>query len=82
MLTRTSYGNVHLGFLLFFGVFQVAPSSFLLFLNLFFIVNKNERMIIKTLSAGLKKVSFHSKSKEKQCQRMLKLPHNCIHLTH
>ena len=31
---------------------------------------------------GLKKVSFHSNSKEKQCQRMLKLPHNCTHLTH
>ena len=25
--------------------------------------------------------SFHSNSKERQCQRMLKLPHNCIHLT-
>ena len=29
----------------------------------------------------LEKVSFHSNPKEKQCQRMLKLPHNCIHLT-
>ena len=28
------------------------------------------------------KVSFHSNPKERQCQRMLKLPHNCIHLTH
>ena len=27
------------------------------------------------------KVSFHSNSKERQCQRMLKLLHNCIHLT-
>ena len=27
------------------------------------------------------KVSFHSSSKERQCQRMLKLPHNCTHLT-
>ena len=24
---------------------------------------------------------FHSNPKEKQCQRMLKLPHNCTHLT-
>ena len=24
---------------------------------------------------------FHSNLKERQCQRMLKLPHNCIHLT-
>ena len=28
-----------------------------------------------------KKVSFHSNLKERQCQRILKLPHNCIHLT-
>ena len=27
------------------------------------------------------KVSFHSNHKERQCQRMLKLPHNCTHLT-
>ena len=30
---------------------------------------------------GLGKVSFHSNPKERQCQRMLKLPHNCTHLT-
>ena len=30
---------------------------------------------------GLANVSFHSNSKERQCQRMLKLPHNCTHLT-
>ena len=30
---------------------------------------------------GLEKVSFHSNLKERQCQRMLKLPHNCTHLT-
>ena len=28
-----------------------------------------------------KKVSFPSNLKERQCQRMLKLPHNCTHLT-
>ena len=27
------------------------------------------------------KVSFHSNPKERQYQRMLKLPHNCTHLT-
>ena len=32
-------------------------------------------------STGLEKVSFHSNPKERQCQRMLKLPHNCTHLT-
>ena len=26
-------------------------------------------------------VSFHSNPKERQCQRILKLPHNCTHLT-
>ena len=29
----------------------------------------------------LEKVSFHSNPKERQCQRMLKLPHSCTHLT-
>ena len=31
---------------------------------------------------GLEKVSFHPNPKERQCQRMFKLPHNCTHLTH
>ena len=29
---------------------------------------------------GLEKVSFHSNPKERQCQKMPKLPHNCTHL--
>ena len=33
-------------------------------------------------ATGLEKVSFHSSPKERQCQRMLKLPHNCTHLKH
>ena len=33
------------------------------------------------VATGLEKVSFHSNPKEKQCQRMLKLPHKCTHLT-
>ena len=33
------------------------------------------------VAAGLEKVSFHSNPKERQCQRMLKLPDNCTHLT-
>ena len=28
-----------------------------------------------------KKVSFHSNPKERQCQRIFKLPHDCAHLT-
>ena len=34
------------------------------------------------VATGLGKVSFYSNPKERQCQRMLKLPHNCTHLTH
>ena len=33
------------------------------------------------VTTGLEKVSFHSNPKERQCQRMLKLPHKCTHLT-
>ena len=33
------------------------------------------------VAIGLEKVSFHSNPKERQCQRMFKLPHNCTHLT-
>ena len=29
------------------------------------------------VATGLEKVRFHSNPKERQCQRMLKLPHNC-----
>ena len=33
------------------------------------------------VATGLEKVSFHSNPKERQCQKMFKLPHNCTHLT-
>ena len=33
------------------------------------------------VATGLEKVSFYSYPKERQCQRMLKLPHNWTHLT-
>ena len=33
------------------------------------------------VATGLEKVSFHSNPKERQCQRMFKLPHRCTHLT-
>ena len=32
------------------------------------------------VATGLEKVYFHSNPKERQCQRMLKLLHNCTHL--
>ena len=34
------------------------------------------------VATGLEKVSFHSNPKERQCQRMFKLLHNCTHLSH
>ena len=33
------------------------------------------------VATGREKMSFHSNPKERQSQRMLKLPHNCTHLT-
>ena len=33
------------------------------------------------VATGLEKVSFYSNPKERQRQRMFKLPHNCTHLT-
>ena len=35
-----------------------------------------------TLATGLEKVNFHFNPKERHCQRMLKLPHNCTRPTH
>ena len=32
------------------------------------------------VATGLEKVSFHSNPKQRQCQRMFKLLHNCTHL--
>ena len=34
------------------------------------------------VATGLEKVSFHFNPKERQCQRIIKLPHNCTHLIH
>ena len=34
------------------------------------------------VATGLEKVSFYFNPKERQCQRMHKLLHNCTHLTH
>ena len=44
-------------------------------------VNMPANLENSAVATGLEKVSFHSNPKEKQCQRMLKLPHNCTHLT-
>ena len=39
------------------------------------------KVLHSAVDTGLEKVSFHSNPKKRQCQRMLKLPHNCTHLT-
>ena len=44
-------------------------------------VNMPANLENSAVATGLEKVSFHSNPKERQCQRMLKLPHNCTHPT-
>ena len=44
-------------------------------------LNMPANLEYSAVATGLEKVSFHSNPKERQCQRMLKLPHNCTHLT-
>ena len=41
-------------------------------------LNMSANLEISAVATGLEKVSFHSNSKEGQCQRMFKLPHNCL----
>ena len=39
-------------------------------------LNMPENLENSAVATGLEKVRFHSNPKERQCQRMLKLPHN------
>ena len=45
-------------------------------------VNMPANLENSAVATGMEKVSFHSNPQKRQCQRMLKLPHNCTHLTH
>ena len=36
---------------------------------------------ISAVDTGLEKIGFHSNPKERQCQRIFKLPHKCTHFT-
>ena len=45
-------------------------------------LNMSANLENSAVATGLEKVTFHSNPKERQCQRMFKLPHNCTHLTH
>ena len=40
-----------------------------------------QQMWKTAVATGLEKASFHSNPKERQCQRMFRLPHSCTHLT-
>ena len=44
-------------------------------------INMPAKLENSAVATGLEKVSFHSNPKERQCQRMRKLPQNCTHLT-
>ena len=44
-------------------------------------LNMSANLENSSVATGLEKVSFYPSPKERQCQRMLKLPHNCTHLT-
>ena len=44
-------------------------------------INMPANLENSAVATGLEKVSFHFNPKERQCQRMLKLLHNCTHLT-
>ena len=45
-------------------------------------VNMPANLENSAVATGPEKGSFHSNPKERQCQRMFKLLHNCTHLTH
>ena len=44
-------------------------------------LNMKEHLENSEVATELEKVSFHSNPKERQCQRMFKLPQNCTHFT-
>ena len=44
-------------------------------------LNMPAKLENSAVATGLEKVSFHPNPKERQCQRMFKLLHNCTHLT-
>ena len=59
-------------------LFQILKDDAVKVLHKIYISANLENSAVTT---GLEKVSFHSRPKERQCQRMLKLLHNCTHLT-
>ena len=45
------------------------------------VLNMSANLENSAVAIRLEKVNFHSNPKERQCQRMLKHPHNCTHVT-
>ena len=58
-------------------LFQILKEDAVKVLQLDMLANLENSVV----ATGLEKVSFHSNPKERQRQRMLKLPHNCTYLT-
>ena len=49
--------------------------------ELFQILNMPANLENSAVATGQENVSFHSKPKEGQCQKMFRLPYNCTHST-
>ena len=60
-------------------LFQILKDDAVKVLNMS--LNMTANLENSAVATGLEKVSIHSNANERQCQRMLKLPHNCTHLT-
>ena len=45
------------------------------------VLNMPANLENSVVATGLEKVRFHSNPKERQCQRIFKLPHNCTPFT-
>ena len=53
-----------------------------------YMIVKQQQYLLKhrrgnsAVASEMEKVSFHYNPKERQCQRVFKVPHNCTHLAH
>ena len=57
------------------------PAEFFQILQACSALNMPANLENSAVATGLEKVRFHSNPKERQYQRMFKLPHNCTHFT-
>ena len=61
-----------------FQLFQILNDDAVKMLHALNMLTNLENSAVAT---EVEKVRFHSSIKERQCQRMFKLPHSCTHLT-